>query len=848
VLLPSWTLCEPPVTMNALVEKIRRLNEMDLAEVRFRILHKLRIKRERWKLAFEVEHREDSPWWCQWDASKVANKELRASLEAGDGDRAGALLPEYFTGRKTAAFFWNVSDRQKLVAEFRKEFPSRVEEILRDAEALCEHRFRIFSYPEVECGPRIPWRRDLVHGVESPLDHHSLIAPLDFQSVGDSKIVWEINRYQHFFTLCEAYLLTGEERLAEECLAQWEHWLDQNPYLRGINWASSLEVAFRSWSLLWVLHFLLGSSSLTGERIARLARELSRNAEFIRGNLSTYFAPNTHLIGEGFALFVTGLLLPELKGSKTWREMGQNILAEEMQRQVRKDGSHIEQSTFYHRYAIEFFLSAAILADRNSCSFSPEYKNRLEKMTEYLAHTSWPSGLHPSIGDSDGGRLIPLGVFNAEDHRPILCTAAIYFQRGDFPSRGPIREQALWLLGPDAAGQHAPIHRVMPNGASRTFSDAGVVTMRSDWSSGAKLLLFDAGPQGVLFSGHGHADALSFVCSAKETNWLIDPGTFVYSSARPWRDFFRSTPAHNTIAIDDQDQAVRVDWFKWRELPQVKLESSVSLAGMDYAVASHDGYTRLAEPVLHRRHVVFAKPNYWFITDELTGQGRHRIKVFFHFAPEISVENTEHGWLATKGSDQFLLVPLVHGVQFRLVAGEISPIQGWYSKDYGHREPASVLVGEIETTLPVDFRWLLVPIESHLAGREGVSRDAWGISVITDHWTDSIVWEKPAAVTSHGQFSTDAVVAIVRRRDSEAQDKIIVIRGSSLTDGQTAILSAARPFDHFVAEWSEGSVEINASPAQAFRLYSDSVRGARVNGKPAKYLEDQNTLIFEGEI
>ena len=833
--------------MSALVEKIRRLKEMDSAEIRFRISHKLRLKREQWKLAFQEEHLQDSPWWRRWDASQVASTKLRANLEEGNGDCAAGLLPEYFTDRIAPAFFWDVSDRRKLVVEFRKHFPSREETILQCAEALCEHRFRIFSYPEVRCEPRIPWRRDLVHGVESPLDHHSLIATLDFPSVGDSKIVWEISRYQHFFTLCEAYLLSGNERFAEECLAQWEDWLDQNPYLRGINWASSLEVGFRSWALLWVLHFLLGSSSLTGARIGKITQMLSRNAEFISENLSTYFAPNTHLIGEGFALFVTGLLLPELRGSQRWSEQGLNVLAGEMQRQVRDDGSHIEQSTFYHRYAIEFFLSAAILADRNRLSFSLEYKNRLEKMMEYLVHTGWPSGLHPSIGDSDGGRLIPFGIFDAEDHRPILSTAAIYFRRGDFPSLSVLQEQALWLLGPDAASQHASIHRVAPDVASRTFPDAGVVTMRTDWSPEAKFLLFDAGPQGPLLSGHGHADALSFVCSAKGTEWLIDPGTFVYSSARPWRDFFRSTPAHNTIAVDEQDQAVRVDWFKWRELPQVKLEKSVSLGAMDYAVAAHHGYERLAQPVVHRRHVVFTKPDYWFITDELSGQGRHRIKVFFHFAPGISVECMESGWLATKGSERFLLIPMAHGVQFRILVGEISPIQGWYSRDYGHREPASVLVGEIETTLPAHFRWLLLPIESNLPRLQRYSCDTCAISVITDQWTDTVAWKKAATGTSHEEFSTDATLAIVRRRYAEAPDRLIILGGSSCKDGRTAILNAARPFDHFVAEWSAGSLEIVASPAQAFRLHSDFVRGVRVNGKPAKYVEDRETVIFEGE-
>jgi hypothetical protein len=834
--------------MNALVEKVRRLQEMDLAELRFRLSHKLRIKREQWGLAVDDESAEASPWWRPWDAAKVAHAALRADLEAQNGDPAATNLPEYLISRTTPVFFWDAAERRRLVAELQRSFPSRVEEIRREAEAICEHRFRIFSYPELQCGARIPWSRDLVHGAESPLSHHSLIPTLDFQSVGDSKIVWEISRHQHFFTLCQAYLLTDEERFAEECLTEWEDWSEHNPYRRGINWASSLEVAFRSWSWLWMLHFLLGSKSLSGERIGRVAQALGRNAEFIVQNISTYFAPNTHLIGEAFALFVTGLLLPELRGAENWREQGQSILAEQMKRQVREDGSHFEQSTFYHRYAIEFFLSAAILADRNRLSFSPEYKDRLEKMLEYLAYTRWPSGGHPSIGDSDGGRLIPFGAFHAENHGPILCTGAIYFRRGDFLSPGLIEEQSLWLLGPDAKDRHASIPRATPNTTSRTFPGAGVVTMRSDWSSGAKFLLFDAGPQGVLFSGHGHADALSFVCSANGTNWLVDPGTFVYSSARAWRNFFRSTAAHNTIAVDGQDQATCVDWFKWRELPEVKLESSVSLPTMDYAIASHNGYTRLAEPVLHRRHILFSKPDYWLITDELSGRGRHKLNVFFHFGSDIAIARTEQGWLATKGGTRFLLVPLTDGVQFRVSAGETSPMQGWYSMDYGHRESASVLVGELETTLPIQLRWLLFPIERNLPDLRRSSSHDFGISVITEQWTDSIGWKASATGASSGQFSSDATLAVVRRRHAEAQDRIMIFGGSTLTEGGGEILTAPRPFDHFVAEWKDSHVEVVARPAQSFRLRSESIRTVNVNGIPAEYLEDSKTIIFKGEL
>jgi len=831
-----------------ITDKIRRLSEMDAQEIRFRIAQKLRIKREQWQLAFDGNQLGNTKWWHHWDTKKVTDPELRSALQAGDRERASSLLPGYFADRIGPTFYLDVSERARIVKEFANHFGSGVERIRADAEAMSAHRFHIFAYPEVSCAERIPWLRDLIHGAESHLDHYAHIPTLDFKTVGDSKNVWELNRHQHFVTLSQAYLLTGEERFAEECLLEWEDWIEQNPYLRGINWASSLEIAFRSWSWIWMIYLLLGSRALTGDRIGRITQTLSCNAKFIAENLSTYFAPNTHLLGEGFALFIIGLLFPELKNSEAWQHRGREILIEEMQKQVRVDGSHVEQSSFYHRYAVEFFLCGAIIADRNGCSFPETYRERLEKMLEFLAFTAWPCGSHPTIGDSDGGRLVPFGSFDAEDHRPVLSTGAVYFGRGDFrTTAGTVHEQTPWLLGADAARHFAALEPVVPSTTSRTFSDAGLVTMRTGWSEKARFLLFDAGPQGMRMSGHGHADALSLVCSANGVNWLVDPGTFVYTASRPWRDFFRSTPAHNTIAIDGVDQSVCVDWFKWRELPQIRLENSFSSELLDYATGSHTGYTRLNDPVSHRRRIIFSKPSHWLICDELIGRGSHRVNIFFHFGTGISVQAIEGGWLAMKGNKRFFLGTLPSNLRFRIAVGEEKPIQGWYSADYGHREPAPVLEAEIETAVPAHFYWLLCPVDSELPKFREVSGLGRSFVVERDGCADWVMLGQSAKGVTNQEFSTDAALSIVRRRGPNVIERFTLINGNSLWSQQRAILLAEKAFDHFTAEWTRNHLEINAKPLHNFRLQIPSVRQVRINGESATLREVEGGLEYRGD-
>jgi Heparinase II/III-like protein/Heparinase II/III N-terminus len=814
-----------------IAEKIRRLGEMDLPEVRFRVAQKLRIAAEQCQLAWNGENRQDPAWWRSWDAGNVNDSALCDALKGEDVARIATLLPEYFINRKAPMFYWNLTERKELVDALRKLFPHGAEQLQAAADAICGHRFRIFAYPEVSCGPQIPWRRDLIHGVESGLEHYARIPILDFPTVGDSKNVWEINRHQHFITLGQAYLMTGSESLAEECLSQWEDWVQENPHLRGINWASSLEVAFRSWSWVWTLYLFMGSRALTGDRIGRITHALSRNARFIAKNLSTYFASNTHLLGEGFALFVVGLLFPELNGSKAWLECGQRILIEEMEKQVGEDGSHFEQSTFYHRYAVEFFLCAAILGNRNGRSFPARFYNRLEKMLEFSVHTAWPSGTHPPIGDSDGGTLIPLGPFEAKDQRSVLSTGAVFFRRGDFrKAAASLHEQTLWLLGTGSDVTFAALDPTTPSTTSRIFSNAGLVTMRSEWSERSNLLMFDVGPQGMKSSGHGHADSLSVVCAANGVEWLIDPGTYVYSASRPWRAFFCSTSAHNTIAVDGHDQAVHADWFKWRKLPHVFLEQSYINPCVDYAVGVHNGYARLHTPVLHRRRVIFVKPHYWIISDELAGQGHHKVTVFFHFGPGISVQQSEKGWIATKGPERFLLAPLSPGMRFRVATGEESPIQGWYSADYGHRERACVVVGEIETSMPVQFRWLLWPVEDEMPIIRESHEGSRLLTVQTQAKTDVLMFAGNEATCLGEETSTDAAFAFLRD-NSEVTERVVLIGGSSLVNKGKPILTTDKACDHFVANRNQNNLEIEMKPLQPFRLNVPPAPRVQINGE-----------------
>ena len=96
-----------------------------------------------------------------------------------------------------------------------------------------------------------------------------------------------------------------------------------------------LELAFRSLSWLWALHFFAERERRpTTIALARrpAASALDRQLTHVEHNLSHYFSPNTHLLGEALALYVAGRALPELAASGRRASVGRRILLDEIDR------------------------------------------------------------------------------------------------------------------------------------------------------------------------------------------------------------------------------------------------------------------------------------------------------------------------------------------------------------------------------------------------------------------------------------------------------------------------------------------------------------------------------------
>jgi hypothetical protein len=570
------------------------------------------------------------------------------------------------------------------------------------AERILSGQFRLFGHREWPLGMPPEWNRDPVTGTRAPLAFGKTLNYRDAQRIGNIKYLWEPNRHLELVTLAQAWRLSGDPRFALGCRTLVDSWITQCPYMLGPNWTSSLELALRlaNWSCCW--HLLGGDGALVFEGEegaafkARWLTAVRQHCHFIARHPSLYSSANNHLLGELFGLFVAATTWPCWPESAAWRTQARRELEVQALLQNAPDGVNKEHALWYQHEVADMMLLAGLTARANDCDFSPPFWARLESMLEFIAACMDVGGNVPALGDADDAvmvRFCPQADFAV--YRSLLASGAVLFARADFKHKAHVLDdKSRWLLGDAAAASFADLEvHGSPQPPRRAFA-SGYYVLGSDFDSPREVrLIADAAPLGYLaIAAHGHADALSFTLSVGGRPLLIDPGTYCYHTERRWREYFRGTSAHNTVRVDAVDQSVSGGPFLWTQRANARCVSFESGVESDRLIAEHDGYTRLADPVLHRREILYVRSAALIrVTDHIHCRSEHRLEMFWHFAPDCAVTLGDAVASIVSGPVTVTL-RWPEPFEAELVRGREAPALGWYSARFDEKVPTSTLV------------------------------------------------------------------------------------------------------------------------------------------------------------
>jgi hypothetical protein len=806
--------------MGELLAKLKKLRGRGLDEWRVRGAQFAAAGAERWGWSRQARVPSDAELGRLLDPSRLA-----ASARE---EFCAETLHAHFRARTQPLFFAAFRDAAATRAALDTRFKTEEAAVVARARRAGAGRFDLLGLNGLSFGSPPDWHLEPLSGRRTPLTHWSRINYLDPQVAGDKKVTWELNRHQYFATLGRAYWRTGDESFAETFAAHLSSWMDANPPKLGINWASSLEVAFRAISWLWALHFFRESPRLAPDVLMRALKFLYLHARHLETYLSTYFSPNTHLTGEALGLFYLGALLPEFKAAARWRATGEAVLRAQLARQVRADGVYFEQATCYQRYTADFYLHLAALKRAQGEGLDALLTGKLTALLDHLMYITRPDGTTPLVGDDDGGRLVMLDERRGDDFRAALSNGAALLGRADYKYvAGEPAEETLWLLGPEGLRDFERLDARPPAHASRAFADGGYYVMRDGWGRDSNYLLLDCGPHGALNCGHAHADALSFVLAARGRPLLVDPGTYTYTGSAALRDEFRSSAAHNTLTLDGESSSVPDGPFSWRHVARPAARRWRAGERFDFFEGEHDGYARLAPPATHSRGVLFLKGLYWVVRDRVEAEGARRVDIHFHFAADAAPLLEEGG----PGDAPAVLEPDGEAAGLRILTfgagGGWSRREGWVSDCYGARRPAPVWTFSATTEGGREFITFLVP---RAAGqplarvREVAAEGGRCFEMTVDGRLDVLLLGAGGRTVEAARLASDSEWAWARfAHDAGPPEEVLLVGGRSLSLDGREFVAAARRVGYLYARrdgdaWrveADGGVEVTLAPAGA---------------------------------
>lgn len=561
------------------------------------------------------------------------------------------------------------------IREFTDKYPAAVAQIVETAESAVKGTVPLFGLAEPVSLP-IDWHQDPRTRKTWPRTGR-----INLMSVRqDPKPVWELNRHQWLPDLALAYRLTGDERFAREALACIDSWIEQNPWRTGVHWTSPIEPALRLISWLWVVRLLDATSMLTDSARHRIAASIYGQGAFIAAHLSLGSSANNHLVAEAAGLLLAGHTL----GIEEWRSLGDSVLAQQIGRLVRDDGTGAEQSVGYLVQTLEYYLLAVPVSSR--LRDDPVLKQRCAAAAKFLSAVIGDGTTPAAIGDDDSGR-----VFTTMGPYPRVASvinglAAI---SGNRELRRPDwrnDSRSFWLdPAQDLCGEDSGVPVVTAG-----FPTGGYYRLEARLPDGEVALLFDCGPLGLApLAGHGHCDALSVTVWQDGVESIADSGTFTYWADDGWRSYFRGTSAHSTVRVDGAEQSGYDGPF----LVATRADARCVDWKPGEAVA---GEIQLAAGVRHRRSVRLVKGGTAFeITDELEGRGSHLAELYFHAPPPANVRVDAEGQVLVAQRGRSLSLRPPTGCTTQLYFGNTVLPLGWFSRDYGERHPCFTVVSRI---------------------------------------------------------------------------------------------------------------------------------------------------------
>jgi len=688
------------------------------------------------------------------------------SYKTGDLTRAKEELLLYFQNRTNRVF-----------NRFEKEYHSNLERANQNVKNI--FRFKALFY---DFGDKIDWTKK-----------HK-----------DKEWQFTLNKMKWFENLIGVYQKTKNEKFVKAWMKQIESWMKIGDpgYPRTIDTGRRFENWVKSH---WMFISKLKSPLVTPEFNAKMLVSMAQQAEFLYNpdNWRRYSNWGS-FENSGFSKFV--IMFPEFKLNSMWLREIYFRMRFQLNESFHNDGMHIEVSPSYHAHELEVWYDFLKLAQMNEVENPWHSEIPLKPVSdifklssEALMHFYKPTGVMPQVGDTD-----------EVDERDFLVKSGEFW---NWP-------ELIYVATDGKEGKK-------PQKKSIAFPDGGYYIMRSGWGDKnlpfeeELYLLFDCGTN---YPWHAHYDMLNIVSTAYGYDLLKDAGRFTYNQGEE-REYFKSTAAHNTIVIDQQDQPrqytpPKADWY--------------SINGFDYVIGTQNSHPEVG----HRRSVMFVKTEYWIVVDRLQGKGNHTYDQYWHLSDKsfnkvkLDAKNNQIA------APHFKIISLMPDTKSFLE-------DGWLSYNYRQKVKAPVIKFRVEGKQPEAWATILYPfqnnpqeIEANLVNVESTDHTVGLASKIAfflakENNMDFFFEQAKDGITcKFNEIETDSKMLWLRLRNDDSIEKYYLV-GGSFIKYKNKIISSLQG-DDIVISVTGDRVDIQGSSISDLELSVKGKPDVFINNNPVK--------------
>ena len=406
--------------------------------------------------------------------------------------------------------------------------------------------------------------------------------------------LWTLNL--HYFNFL--HLLEKIEQ-KEICL----DWINKNPVGKTEGW-HPFPVSLRI--INWIKADL---------QIDEINKSIYTQAAYLYRNLQ-YYHPNHEYLQNAQALIFAGKYFNGEGESSKWLNKGIKTFEKHLPEMISEEGGFFEPSVSYNAIVLYALLDIINIIDEEHEDFFTVY---VEKLFTFIGSLTQPDG--------------DIALFHDCSIQYAPKTNDLIFYADDL---------------------NIPAYVDKPGSDKMTITNltgSGYAVIRSE------KLYFAMDYGGIRpahISAHCHPGAFSYELSVEGMRFVVDSGTGSYEND-DIRNFVRKSLAHNTVTIDNLEQAETLGAFRYGRIFN-PFDVNIIEQGNEILISGKfDGYNKFIGDDLLFSRIVRINKNTVEITDEVTGTGEHQIKSIVHFHPDVVISKDGNSYLLNTGSSRTML-------------------------------------------------------------------------------------------------------------------------------------------------------------------------------------------------